>query len=136
MQTIKKCEQLGHKSEDLDSEMQQTRRKMQDQQKYMKDLEERGVHLNGEYIQLLEKQTGKVQERVNVKDLDEKALLLEGQIAEIELENRQLKDKLELTNTSVGSFIKDMGSLLDQHDLQNILNMEVESGGEEDEELE
>ena len=86
---------------------------MQEQQKYMKDLEERGVHLNAEYIQLLEKQTGKVHDKVNVKDQDEKALLLEGQIAEIELENRQLKDKLELTNTSVGSFIKDMSCLLD-----------------------
>jgi hypothetical protein len=43
--------------------------------------------------------------------------LLEGQIQEIESENRGLKDKLDTTNTSVGSFIKEMSSLLDSHEL-------------------
>lgn len=59
--------------------------------------------------------------------------MLEGQISEIESENKHLKDKLDSTNGSVGSFIKDMNCLLDSHELQNILNMEVES--EEDEEI-
>lgn len=99
----------------------------------MKDLEERDVHLNNEYIQLLEKQNSGTQERVNVKDLEDKVYILEGQISEIESENKQLKDKLDTTNGSVGSFINDMNSLLDSHELQNILNMEVES--EEDEEI-
>lgn len=40
---------------------------------------------------------------------------------------------MDTTNVSVGSFINDMNSLLDTHELQNILNMEVES--EEDEEI-
>ncbi len=83
----------------------------------MKDLEERDVHLNNEYIQLLEKQNSGTQERANVKDLEEKVFLLEGQIQEIESENRGLKDKLDTTNTSVGSFIKEMSSLLDSHEL-------------------
>jgi hypothetical protein len=99
----------------------------------MKELEERDVKLNNEYISLLEKQHSGSQERVNVKDLEDKVFVLEGQITEIEQENKHLKDKLDSTNTSVGSFIKEMSTLLDAHDIQNVLHMEVES--EEDEEL-
>jgi hypothetical protein len=50
----------------------------------MKELEERDVHLNNEYIQLLEKQNNGTSERVNVKDLEEKVYSLEGQICDIE----------------------------------------------------
>jgi hypothetical protein len=42
------------------------------------ELEERDVHLNNEYISLLEKpSTGNHQEKVNVKELDEKVRNLE-----------------------------------------------------------
>ena len=43
-----------------------------------------------------------------------------------------MKDKLDGTNTSVGSFIREMSTLLDSHELQGILNMEVESEEEEE----
>lgn len=58
--------------------------------------------------------------------------MLQSQISEIEDDNKILKDKLDTTNTSVGSFIRDMNGFLDSHELTATLNMEVES--EEDEE--
>jgi hypothetical protein len=48
-------------------------------------------------------------------------------------ENRGLKEKLECTNGSVGTFISEMNSLLDTNELQSILNMEVDSDEEDDE---
>jgi hypothetical protein len=44
----------------------------------MKELEERDVKLKFEYISLLEKQNSGSQERVNVKDLEDKVYVLEG----------------------------------------------------------
>lgn len=38
-----------------------------------------------------------------------------------------MKEKLESTNSTVGTFISDMNSLLDSNELQSILNMEVDS---------
>lgn len=55
VQTIKKIETIGHKVEDIDLEMTAARKKMQESQKYVIELEERDVHLNNEYISLLEK---------------------------------------------------------------------------------
>lgn len=81
---------------------------------------------------MLEKQNSGTKERVNVKDLEDKVFALEGQICEIESENRHLKEKLDSTNTSVGSFIKEMNTLMDSHELSNVLNMEVESEEEEE----
>lgn len=52
---------------------------------------------------------------------------LEHQVKKIDSENRQLKDKLENTNSSVGTFISEMSSLLDSNELQSILNMDVDS---------
>ena len=116
----------------MDGELMASKKKMQEQQRYMKDLEERDVKLNNEYITLLEKQTNGTQERANVQGFEEKIVHLQGQINEIEHENRLLKDKLDGTNTSVGSFIREMSTLLDSHELQGILNMEVESEEEEE----
>jgi hypothetical protein len=45
---------------------------MQDQQRYIKELDERSVKLNNEYIQLLEKQNSGNQDRVNVNGMEEK----------------------------------------------------------------
>ena len=59
--------------------------------------------------------------------------MLQSQIHEYEEDNKHLKDKLDATNTSVGSFIRDMNSFLDTHELSATLNMEVES--EDDEEV-
>ena len=63
-------------------------------------------------------------------------------MGDLDLENRALREKLDMTNGQVGSFIRDMGSLLDQHELHNgktcfvlnflVFNMEVESDEEED----
>jgi hypothetical protein len=41
------------------------------------ELEERDLHLNNEYISLLEKPTAGGQEKVNVKELDDKVRNLE-----------------------------------------------------------
>jgi len=57
VQTIHRVEQLTHRQEEIDSETAQTKKKLADSQKYQKDLEERDVKLNGEYISLLEKQS-------------------------------------------------------------------------------
>jgi hypothetical protein len=43
-----------------------------------------------------------------------------------------MKDKLESTNSNVGLFINEMSSLLDTHELQAVLNMEVDSDLEDD----
>ena len=66
-----------------------------------------------------------------MKELDDRVHLLEGQISEVEDENKHLKEKLDSTNSNVGTFIKEMSSLLDQHELQSIMNMD--DGSEEDE---
>ena len=131
--SIKKVESLTSKVDELDQEIMTTKKKISDHQKYMKELEDREIHLNNEYIQLLEKQNSGTQERVNVKDLDERVHTLEGQIQEIEHENKGLKEKLDSTNTNVGSFISEMSTLLDTHELQSILNMEVDNSDEEEE---
>jgi len=44
-----------------------------------------------------------------------------------------LKDRLDGTNSHVGSFIREMSTFLDSHEIQGVLNMEVES--EEDDEV-
>lgn len=45
--------------------------------------------------------------------MDERVHLLEEQISEIEDENKYLKERLDSTNLNVGSFIRDMSTLLD-----------------------
>lgn len=132
VQTIKKIEQVTHKGEEFEADLVTNKKKFQEQQRYMKDLEERDVKLNNEYIQLLDKQNSGTQERANVQGFEEKIAQLQGQISEIEHENKGLKEKLDGTNTSVGSFIREMSTLLDSHELQGVLNMEVESEEEEE----
>eukprot|EP00347_Sterkiella_histriomuscorum_P017905 403347531 len=130
--TIKKLESVNGKQIEIESEFENTKRKISDQQRYMKELEDRGIHLNNEYIQLLERQNSGSQERVNVQGLEEKIYGLETQISEFESDNRSLKDRLDGTNTHVGSFIREMSSFLDTHEIQGIINMEVESEEEEE----
>ncbi len=99
-------------------------------------MEERDVKLNAEYIALHEKKSSGAQERLNVKDLEEKIHILEAQMGEIENENKGLQKKIDNTNVSIGSFVSEMNFLLEQHDIQNAQNMDVESGHdyEDDEE--
>ncbi len=52
---IKKIDQLTTRQDELETETQITKKKIQEQQKYQKELGEREVTLNGELIQLLEK---------------------------------------------------------------------------------
>ncbi len=35
----------------------------------------------------------------------------------MEIENKELREKISATELNVGSFVQDMGSLLDQHEL-------------------
>lgn len=67
-----------------------------------------------------------------MQGMEEKIHILQSQINEIEEDNKHLKDKLDSTNASVGSFIRDMNSFLDSHELSSALNMEVESEDEEE----
>lgn len=50
---------------------------------------------------MLEKQNNGTQERVNVKDLEEKVYTLEAQVGEIDGENRVLQSKLESTTVTL-----------------------------------
>lgn len=51
---IKKYDLTIARDSELESEMQSTKKKLQDSQRYIKELEERSVQLNNEYIHLLE----------------------------------------------------------------------------------
>jgi hypothetical protein len=66
-----------------------------------------------------------------VKDLEDKVLTLESQVGDIENENRVLQQKLENTTVTLSTYVRDMNSVLESHEITNILNMDVES--EEDE---
>ena len=55
MNVIKKAEAINNKSEEVDNDILTTKKKMNKQNKYLKDLGERELHLNNEYINLLEK---------------------------------------------------------------------------------
>jgi hypothetical protein len=46
-----------------------------------------------------------------------------------------MRDKLESTNGSIGSFISEMNSLLDTNELQSILNMEMDSDLDDEHDL-
>ena len=87
---IKKVEQLTHRQEELEIEASQAKRKITDSKRYQKELEEREVTLNTEHIGLLEKQKSGTQERINVKDLEDKVLKLTTQVEEIDTENKLL----------------------------------------------
>lgn len=133
--TIKKVEELSHKHEELETEALFAKKRLSEQQKYQKELEEREVKLNSDYIQLLEKQNSGTQERVNVKELEDKVLTLQAQVGEIEGENRVLQTKLESTNSSLSNVVKEMYSMLEEHEPSKLANMDVDSE-EEDEEME
>lgn len=75
---MKKIEATSHREGELNQEITQTKKKIGDSQRYIKDLEDREIHLNHEYIQLLEKANFGTQERVNVKDMDDRVHVLEG----------------------------------------------------------
>lgn len=48
--TIKKVEELTRRQEELEGEAAQTKKRVSDQVKYQKELEEREVKLNSDYI--------------------------------------------------------------------------------------
>jgi len=76
----------------MDADYASLRKTIAEQNKYAKDLESREVHLNNEYIGLLEKQSSGTQERTSVKGLDEKVRAMEKQLHELEKEKRDLND--------------------------------------------
>lgn len=55
VQTMKKIENINIKEGEINQEMTQTKRKINDSAKYIKELEERDINLNNEYISLLER---------------------------------------------------------------------------------
>ena len=69
---------------------------------------------------------------MNVKELEDKVLTLQSQVGEIEGENRVLQAKLDSTNTSLSTVVKDMYTMLEEHEPSKLANMDVDS--EEDEE--
>lgn len=67
-----------------------------------------------------------------MKDLEDKVHVLTTEVSDIEGENRVLQAKLDSTNASLISVVKDMHSLLEEHEPSKLANMDVDS--EEDEE--
>lgn len=67
-----------------------------------------------------------------MKDLEDKVHVLTTEVSEIEGENRVLQAKLDSTNVSLTSVVKDMHNLLEEHTPSKLTNMDVDS--EEDEE--
>jgi hypothetical protein len=72
---------------------------------------------------------------VNVKELEDKVLTLQTQVGEIEGENRVLQAKLETTNHSISSVVKEMCSMIEELEPSKLANMDVDSE-EDDEEME
>jgi len=58
--------------------------------------------------------------------------VLTTEVSDIEGENRVLQAKLDSTNVSLTSVVKDMYTLLEEHEPSKLANMDVDS--EEDEE--
>ena len=52
---MKRIESISLKEGELNTEITQTKKKINDNQRYIKELEDRSIHLNNEYITLLEK---------------------------------------------------------------------------------
>ena len=52
-------------------------------------------------------------EVIDSRDMDERMHQVERQIADVEGDNRTLREKLDGTNGSVGQFIREMSTLLD-----------------------
>jgi len=125
--SVKKCQGLAQKEEELEEEIIGSKHKILEQQKYIKELEVRDISLKNEYGAMVEKQgegDGKQSEQQK---------RLEQEIRKLEQENLKLKGKVEVSNGSVGTFISEMNTLLDSNELQSILNMEVDSDEEEEE---
>ena len=59
-------------------------------------------------------------------------LTLQTQVGEIEGENRVLQTKLDSINASLQTYVKEMFTLLEEHEPSKLANMDVDS--EEDEE--
>jgi hypothetical protein len=102
-------------------------------------LQEREVKLNSEYITLLEKHKSGTQERLTMKDLEDKVNRLQSQVEELDTENKLLQVKIDSANLNVGSFVSDMQALLDQHEItagqmlgNNIMDVEDSAGGAHD----
>lgn len=91
----KKLEHLNKRKEELDSDLKDLKKRKKEQQEYLKDLEQEKQSLECEH--------------------------LEKQLKVIEDENMDLRMKLDSTQDNVGSFISEMSTLLDSHDLQKFL---------------
>lgn len=87
----KKLENLAKRKEDLDNDLKDMKKRKKEQQEYLKDLEHEKQSLECEH--------------------------LEKQLKVVETENNELREKLDSTQNNVGSFISEMSSLLDSHDL-------------------
>ena len=72
-------------------------------------------------------------ERVQVKDLNERIFTLEQQIKEMETNNGKLKSEIGRTSQSVGQYMREMGNILDCHELSSVANMEVDHDSDEEE---
>ena len=98
------------------------------------------MKLNGEYISLLEKQNSGSQEKINVRDLEDRVHTLEVQAHELTTENKSIQLKIDHQDLQVKRFVDEMNILLDHSELYPVSqNMDVESGPdfeEEDEEEE
>lgn len=111
------------------------KKREQEQKKYLGELEERRGYLAKELSTLKEKKAAEVREsEINTsnKSLDERIGQLEGLMRSLEDENRHLREKLDITQQKVVTFIKEMGSLLDSNELNAIFNFAEGGTGESD----
>ena len=48
--------------------------------------------------------------------------MLESSLQQLKRENKTLKEKLDMTEINVSSFVREMGGMLDQHELSGALS--------------
>lgn len=75
---IKRHENLCVKIDDTGEDIKREKQRVQREQKYLGELEEREQKLSREYVGLLEQMSSGSSERITVKDLDERVQALES----------------------------------------------------------
>ena len=132
----KEIEEQGKKGSALQSNVKENKRRIAEGEDKQRQLSEQISAL------IYKNTTEKIESSRSNKNIEERVRQLELQINELKLENRELREKLDSTENNVGTFIRDMGSLLDTHEIANfaeLLQEEVVGAGNdagEDEELE
>ena len=65
--------------------------------------------------------TNTVDNQRNVTNVFQRAQMLEASLQQLKRENKSLREKLEMMELNMSSFIREMGGMMDQHDLSGAL---------------